>query len=258
MITIPLAPFFVWCMVFLRVISLFSFFPLYGERFIPVRVRILMAVMVAAAVSPVVPVTPAMFPLTLPGFVRLVLTEALLGFGFGLIGRILFAIVQFSGQLMGEQMGYGIINAIDPTGSRQVSVVAEMLYMLAILLFLASNLHHVLLATVVKSFSVLPPGGAALTAGAAKFMLSLGGALFDLSLRFAMPVIVIVFTINVALGMIARAVPQINVFMESFPLRIIAGVAVLLTTLGVMASLWDKMFSGMEGLFVQLIKLMKG
>lgn len=258
MIQVPLAPFFAWCLVFLRVLFLFSFFPLWGERFVPVRIRILIAVVIAIAVAPVAPVTPAMFPLSVRGLLLVIATEALLGFGFALIGRILFAIVQFSGQIMGEQMGYGIINAIDPTESRQVSVIAEMLYLMSVLLFLAADLHHVLLATVVNSFHTLAPGGAALGAGLARFMLDLGTTLFELSLRLAMPIIVIVFAINVGLGMIARGVPQINVFMESFPLRIIAGVSVLLLMLGIMASQWEVMFSGMEGLLVRMIGLMKG
>jgi flagellar biosynthetic protein FliR len=101
---------------------------------------------------------------------------------------------------MGEQMGYGIVNAIDPTGSHQVSIIAEMLYVLALLLFLASGLHHTLLAVLERSYHVLPPGGEAVTPGLAKYMMGLGTILFDFSLRFAMPVIVIVFTINVALG----------------------------------------------------------
>lgn len=258
MIQIPLQPFYVWCLVFLRTICLLSFFPLFGQDFIPVRIRIILAAVTALALAPVAPVTAAMFPGTLPGLAQLTLTEMALGFGVGLIGKILFAIVQFSGQLMGEQMGFGIINAIDPTGSRQVAVISEMLYLLSILVFMAADMHHVLLLTLARSFEILPPGGVRVTAGVASYMMGLGSAMFDLSLRFAMPVVLIVFVINVALGMIARGVPQINVFMESFPLRIIAGAGVLMLTLGFMVTLWERMFEGMDGMVGTLIRLMKG
>ena len=147
----------------------------------------------------------------------------MLGFGVGLVGKILFAAVQFSGQLAGEQMGFGLVNAIDPTGSHQISVVAEMMYLASILVFLLGNFHHGFLRVILSSYSVLPPGGAIVTEGLNAFMKGMGSALFSFSLQFAMPVIVIVFAVNVGLGMIARAVPQVNVFMESFPLRIFGG-----------------------------------
>jgi flagellar biosynthetic protein FliR len=258
MIKLPLEPFYVWLMVFLRVAFIIYFFPIFGEDFAPMRVRFLLAVTIAVAVSPVVPVTAAMFPTTTRGLIQLVLTEALLGFGIGLIGKMLFAIIQYSGQLAGEQMGFGIVNAIDPTGSHQVSVVSEMLYVLSILVFLTADLHHVFLAAMVDSYKILPPGGATLNAGVCGYLMSLGSLIFEFSLRFAMPVIVIIFTINVSLGMIARGVPQINVFMESFPLRIIAGIAVLMTSLGFTVSLWENMFGHLDGMMAQLIRLMKG
>lgn len=258
MITIPLAPFYVWCMVFMRTISVLSFFPLFGDQFIRFRIRLILAIMIAAALSPVVPVTAAMFPATLRGLVQMGLTEALFGFGVGLIGRILFAVVQFSGQLAGEQMGFGIINAIDPTGSHQISVVAEMLYVLSILIFMTADLHHSFLSVLARSFQVLPPGGATINAGVTDFMMNMGKTLFDFSLRFAMPVILIIFVINVSLGMIARGVPQINVFMESFPLRIIAGMAVLMVSLGFTVSLWQNLFGDLEGMMGELLRLMKG
>jgi len=156
MISIPLAPFLIWIMVFMRVIAVITFFPLFGENFIPLRVRVLMAAVIAIALCPVAPVSAAMFPASIPGFIRLVLTETLLGFGLGLIGKILFAIVQFSGQLAGEQMGFGIVNAIDPTGSHQVSVVAEMLYVMSILIFLTSGIHRAFISVLAQSFSTLP------------------------------------------------------------------------------------------------------
>ena len=124
MITLPLLPAYVWFLVFLRAGLVLTFFPLIGEAFVRVRVRIILAGAIAFAIAPVVPVTAAMFPPALPQFIRLVASEAFLGFGIGLIGKVMFAIVQYSGQIAGEQMGFGIINAIDPTGAHQISVTS--------------------------------------------------------------------------------------------------------------------------------------
>jgi flagellar biosynthetic protein FliR len=258
MITIPLSPLYVWFLVFLRSGFVLAFFPLVGERFVPLRVRVILAAAIAAALAPVAPFGPEAFPHDMAGLVSLIACEALLGFGIGLIGRILFAIVQFSGQVAGEQMGFGLINAIDPTGSHQISVIAELQYLLAILIFLSTDLHHTFLIVLTQSFTALPPGGATLTPGVADFMMRLGSILFSLSLRFAMPVIVIIFAINVALGLIARAVPQVNVFLESFPLRIIAGVSVMMVSLGITVALWQNMFGDLQAMMTTLVRLMAG
>ncbi|HOE96548.1 MAG TPA: flagellar biosynthetic protein FliR [Candidatus Sumerlaeota bacterium] len=258
MISIPLAPIYVGMLIFLRVGLVFLFFPLFGERFVPVRVRLLLGLATAIVLTPVAPVAVAAFPVTPWEFVQLVLMEALLAFGVGIIGRVLFGVVQFSGQIAGEQMGFGLVNAIDPTGAQQISVVAELQYVLAILVFLAAELHHVFIGAIARSFEVLPPGGAVLNAGVVDFVMRLGHVLFLLSVQFAMPVIIIIFCINVALGMVARAVPQINVFMESFPLRIIAGVSMMMIMLSVSVGLWLGMFGDMEGMIGELMGLMRG
>lgn len=257
MISIPLEPFFVFLMIFVRAGLILTFFPLIGEGFLPLRVRIFLGVLVAIVLTPVAPIDAGMFPSSPGGYVSFLAMESLIGFGVGLIGRILFAIVQFSGQIAGEQMGFGLVNAIDPTGSHQISVVAEMQYLLAVMIFLTAGLHHVLFRVLANSFEILPPGGAMLTAGATEFIMHLGTLLFDLALRFAMPVIIVIFAINVSLGLIARGVPQVNVFLESFPLRIISGVSLVMVTLGFTVTLWENMFGNMEDMMLQMMRLMK-
>lgn len=258
MIEIPLEPFYVWVMVFFRTVFLFTFFPVFGDGFVMMRVRVILAAVIALVLTPVVPVTAAHFPSTVAGMVALVASEALLGFSLGFIGRLLFAVVQFAGQIGGEQMGFGIINAINPVNGHQISVVAEMQYLLSILVFLSAGLHHVFLSVIAASFGALAPGGASFTGGAAAFLIGLGSALFDLAVRFAMPVIVIIFAINVAMAMVGRAVPQINIFIESFPLRIIAGLLVIIGSLGFLVKMWLQMFGSMEGAMSELIVLMGG
>lgn len=257
MIQIPLAFLYVFMLVLLRIGFVITFFPLMGETFVPVRARILLAMAISLALTPVVPVTAAMFPHTIVGFALMVLSEALFGFSIGFIGKIVFAVVQFSGQIMGEQMGFGLVNAIDPTGSHQTSVIAELQYILAILIFLVANFHHGFLRAAAASFSVVPPGGAVVGVGLTSLMMGLGAMLFALAVKFAMPIIVIVFAINVGLGMIARAVPQLNVFLESFPLRIMAGIAVLLITLGFTVGQWEDMMGGINGWLGQAVRGMK-
>jgi flagellar biosynthetic protein FliR len=153
-------------------------------------------------------------------------------------------------------MGYGIVNAIDTSSTSQISIIAETQYVLSILLFFIADIHHSVIAVIGKSFELIPPGGALIREGLTTFMMNLGTTLFAMSLQFAMPVIIIIFAINVSLGLIARAVPQINVFMESFPLRIIAGMSLLIIMLGILAGAWMDMFGGLDRLLATVVKLM--
>lgn len=258
MISIPLDPVLVWLMVFTRIAFLFVFFPVMGEGFLMARLRVIISGVVAFALTPVVPVSADLFPQTVSAMVFFIGSEALLGFSLGFIGKLLFAVIQFSGQVGGEQMGFGIVNAINPTSGHQVSVVAEMQYLLAILVFLSSGLHHVFISVLANSFAVLPPGSAEFTPGVADFFMNMGSALFNLSVRFAMPVIVVIFAINMGMAMIGRAVPQINIFIESFPLRIMAGVLVIIASLGILVQLWLQMFGSMEPAMAELLSLMRG
>lgn len=253
MIQVPLDPFFVFLMILLRSAFVLGFFPLIGEQFVPMRVRLMLAFVISMALMPVAPVSAALWPTTIGGMVLHVLSEATLGFAIGFVGRILFAIIQFAGQIAGEQMGFGLVNAIDPS-SHQNSIIAEMQYMMAILIFMLAGIHHVFILALARSFEAIAPGTAGLSGGVTDIMMTLGAQVFSLSLQFAMPVIIVVFAINIALGMVARAVPQINVFMESFPLRIIGGMAVMLLSFGYIVEMWEHMFGSLDNTLANLLK----
>lgn len=255
MIQIPLGPFLAWALVFLRVSMVLTFFPILGDRYLPVRIRIMVCAALALVLTPMVPVSGADFPTSGMGIALLALTEGMLAMGLAFIGKVLFAVIQTSGQLIGQEIGYGVVNAIDPS-SHQVTAVAEMQYLLAVMIFFAADLHHVVIEALAMSFTVLKPGAAVMSAGAVDLVVRLGGTMYALAVGFAMPVIVINFALNVALGMISRAVPQLNVFVESFPLRIVAGLSLMMLSLGFTVALWQEMFGEMGGMFEEYMRLL--
>lgn len=256
MITIPLEPFYVWALIFIRVTFVLAFFPILGDAYLPVRVRMLMGMAVAAVMAPVAHFGPEAFPANPGAFIMCMVSEAGVGLALGTIGRIMFAIVQFAGQLAGEQMGFGMVNAIDPGEQSEVSVVAEIQYLSAIILFYALDMHHVLFMALARSYELLGPGEAVMTQGASLFMVKLGTMVYALSVRFAMPVLTTIFAIHVSLGLVNKAVPQINVLFEGFPVKIFSGLSVTAATLGFLATQWHWMFDRMEGLMLSVMKLM--
>lgn len=221
--SIPTEPLLVFILVLARVALFFAFFPIFGDLFLPARVRMLFAVAVSLCLAPLLFSVELAFPLTLSRFIAMMLQEFVLGASFGLVGRILFAAVQFGGHIMGEQIGFGMAQQMDPTQSGQMPVFAQMLFIASILLFFAVNAHHVFIQLMAQSFHEVPPGNIRIAADLTAFFVEQGARLFYLAVQISLPVVAVVFITNAAMGMLAKGVPQINVFLESFPIRIMVG-----------------------------------
>ncbi len=234
----------------------FTFMPLFGDPFLPIRVRVLLAIAVSLVMTPVVPLSEDVFPETLLEFMSLMLPEALLGICFGFVGRILFSAVQFAGQVMGEQIGFGMANLIDPTSLGQIPIVAQTVYVISLLVFLLSNGHHLFFGALAGSYAQAPPGFLADSEGLAVFFTERTSEMFVLAVQMSLPIIAVVFAVNAAMGLVAKGIPQINVFLESFPIRIIAGLFVLSALSGFFVRFLLRMFSGLEMSFMSLMRIL--
>ena len=214
-------------LVLARIAGLLVAAPLFGHLLLPLRVRAALAVMLAAALGPAVAAAAPPPPATLIGLAGAVAIESALGALMGLAAQFIFAGVQLGGQMAGIQMGFGLAGLIDPQTRAQVTVVAEWQQLLALLVFLALDVHHLLLAAVVASFRAAPPGGVALASLGLGAAIAMAGDIFALGARIAAPVLVVLLLTNAALGVLARTIPQINVFVVGFPLNAGVGLLVL-------------------------------
>ena len=201
--------------------------PLFGHLLVPMRVRAAMAVLFATALSPLVP-QAATLPTSLWQLGGAVACEAALGTLMGIVAQLVFAGVQLGGQLAGMQMGFGMANLIDPAAHAHVTVIAEWQQLLALLVFLLLDVHHVLLRAVLESFQVAPPGGLPFLGGVAlRDAVGLAGEVFVIGVRLAAPVLLVILLTNGAMGVLARTVPQLNVFVVGFPVNVGVGLLVL-------------------------------
>jgi len=148
--------------------------------------------------------------------------EVLIGVLLGFASRLVFAGIQLAGQLIGFQMGFSIVNIIDPVTSTQVSIIAEFQYLVAALLFLATSAHHVFLAAIVESYKVLPIYDFQFTGRSCRPHRPFRQHVCHCREDFR-PLIAALLLTNVGLGLIARTVPQINIFIVGFPLQIAVG-----------------------------------
>lgn len=166
--------------------------------------------------------------------------EIVIGFIIGISAQLIFAGIQLGGQIIGFQMGLSIANILDPLTSSQVSVTARFNDLMAMLIFLAVNAHYLFLRAIAESFQILPPLGFQFTRSLMDKLIVLAGNMFVIAIRVAGPVMGVLLLVSVALGLIARMVPQLNVFIVAMPLKIIIGLFIM----GVSASLVASFFIG--------------
>lgn len=201
--------------------------PLFGHLLVPLRVRAGMALLFAAALSPLIPPVTTV-PTSLWQLGAAIASEAALGTLMGVVAQLVFAGVQLGGQIAGMQMGFGMANLIDPAAHSHVTVVAEWQQLIALLVFLLLDVHHVLLRAVLESFRVAPPGGLPLLGGVAlRDAVGLAGEVFVIGVRLSAPVLLVILLTNGAMGVLARTVPQLNVFVVGFPVNVGVGLLVL-------------------------------
>lgn len=200
--------------------------PLLGHVLVPVRVRAGLVAVLALALAPsAAPVAPP--DLGLLAFAGAVAVESLLGALLGFVAQLVFAGVQLGGQVAGIQIGFGMANLLDPQSSQQSTVVAEWEQLLALLAYLALDVHHLLVSALVESFRVAPAGTAVLGAGVLRGVAARGGELFAIGVRVAAPATIVLLLVNATLGVLARTIPQLNVFVVGFPVNVGVGLVVL-------------------------------
>jgi flagellar biosynthetic protein FliR len=246
-------------LVVIRVGCILFFFPLWDSKLIPSHIKVYSILVIAAALTPVVAPTLPPFPQTWPGMAALVLRELLLGLSLGLVVLIVFSGVHMAGELLGMQMGFAMVSLIDPNSGAPISVIADLLVLTATTLFLAVNGHHLLLAVLAQSFTEVPVGGTMLPPGNVfALVVPLSRIMFQLAIKVVAPVLLVLFLAQVAMGLVARVVPQVQVMILSFPLTIALGLLFLSLTLMVAGPYLAGRFAWFETPLLQVLKAWQG
>lgn len=213
-----------------RVLGLMAIAPLFGNRSVPARVRIGLALLVTFLLAPGLGEPPALAPGSGAGLL-VAARELVIGLAMGFAMRIVFAAIDLAGELAGLQMGLGFASLYDPQRASDNPVLAAFLGVVATLAFLSFNGHLMLIAVLAGSFELLPVASAPLGAPGMHTLVLWGGKIFFAGLLLALPLLAALLVANLALGMLARAAPQLNLFAIGFPLTLgvgLAGFALLL------------------------------
>lgn len=235
-------------LIFLRVSALMLFVPVIGNQIVPQPVKLGLIALLTLLLYPVVSAQIMPIPESPVMFILLAVQEILIAGMLALLANLIFAAVQFAGQLLSLQMGMAIANVFDPATSAQGAVVAQAASVLAMLMWLAVGAHHAFILALADSFTILPIGHTWSIHGW-DVINDAASAMFVLAIRLSAPVLVLLFFIYAALGLISRAVPQIQVFFVSFPLTVGLGLLALSMALPAFMSL---VHDGFQSLSQQL------
>jgi flagellar biosynthetic protein FliR len=210
---------------FFRILALVFAAPLFGASGVPAGVKIGISFVLTIIVAPLLPAMPNIPPASAQGMLILA-QQLLVGAALGFAIRLVFTAMEMAGHIAGLQMGLGFASFFDPQNSAQVPLLGQFIGVMTMLLFVTLNGHLMMIATLVESFNTLPIGSS--MAGQSFFALVIAGNnIFTWGIQMSLPVIAALMLVNVALGVLTRAAPQLNIFAVGFPLTLGVGFVIL-------------------------------
>lgn len=245
--------------LFLRFSVLAATLPMLEIRAVPPLWRFGMAFCFAAALTPAVrAVVPTgaldlRWPVLLVEAVHSLVIGAMIGFTINLV----FTAVRFAGSVAGMQIGFSIVNAFDPMTNSQVSIISQLYYILTIMIFFATGAHHLLVSAMFQSCVALPPFGGIDAAGGAWYLLQEFSTIFTTGVRIAAPVIVVLLLVSSSMGVIVKTVPQLNVLVVGFPVKIGVGLITFGLSLVFFKTVAIGLMAGLEGQLGKVLLAMR-
>jgi flagellar biosynthesis protein FliR len=231
---------------FFRIAGMMLFAPLFGSSRIPRRVRAMFALVLAFSIVPTI--APATMPDTLWGLTAGIAGEMAFGLAMGMVQSFTFIAVQWAGEIIGQQMGFNLSEVFDPQFGSQGSIVGDMYFMLALVVFLTIGGHKAMLLGLHDSFEQLPLLSLGVTGQLFDNLMTLLDVAMKLAIRLAAPMLVTMLVVDLALGLVGKIMPQMNVMAMGMSLRSALGLVILIlgltmTNTAIGDSLMDAMSS---------------
>jgi flagellar biosynthetic protein FliR len=229
--------------IMVRVASVIATAPFFASAQFPGRIKMFFALAVTLVLMPVVPLNGAVIPLDTSSLalIILIIREILIGVAMGLAGQIVFAGVQFGGQFISIQTGLGFANIIDPTTQTQNPIFSQIMILLGIIIFLSIGGDATYLRALKKSFDIIPLGTANYSAAGPEFV-KMATQIFVIGIQLAAPFIIVLFLMDVAFAIFARIMPSANIFFIALPLKVLAGIYMLLWVVPKLGIFFNQLF----------------
>ena len=238
----------VYLLMLTRITGIFMISPFFGSMNIPPYIRMGAALFMSVVLFPLVDgLSGLKTPPTVIAYAGAVLVELFIGWLIGFVSYVVLSAIHMAGKVMDMQAGFSIVNEMDPTSGQQSPLIGSFLYNLGIIVFLVTNGHHVLITALVESFRAVPVLGIQWNPVVAELMVNFTNGIFATGVKIAMPVTFAILLTNVSLGILARTMPQLNIFVVGIPLQIIVGIFVLGIMLPFYILFLDVLFNEMYG-----------
>lgn len=239
-------------LVTVRFAALFLLTPLFAVAQIPVRVRVLFLLALAFVMVAGLGTVQVATPLSMAELLRAVFNELIVGaaLAFGVFAA--FAAFLFGGRILDFQMGFGVANLIDPATNTQGPLLGTALNMMAVIIFFLLNGHHMMIRGLAYSLEKIPPG-APVRALSLEAIVSQFGVMFIYGLAVVAPAVFTLLLLDVGMAVAARTMPQVNMFIIGFPLKIFMGLVMLALSLNYMGPLLEKIYASIFHYWQQVI-----
>lgn len=242
----------VFLLLIARILAFFLVTPLFSYRTIPTTFKIGLTVFLAIIIFPTIGEVDVTFDYL---YILLVMKEVVVGLSIGLIAYIIVSAIQIAGGFIDFQMGFAVANVIDPQTGAQSPIMGQYLYIFSLLFLLAVNGHHLIIDGIYNSYQMVPIDAfLSMNDIFSTFIIQTFNKMFIIAFQMAIPVVGCLFLVDVALGIIARSVPQLNVFVVGLPLKILVSFLVITLFLplyfSLARSLFDLMFTAMRDLMI--------
>jgi flagellar biosynthetic protein FliR len=253
-LSIPLPQLQMFFLIFFRVGSILMTMPIFKSKSIPVLIKAGLALATSMALFPILNIEN--FP-AITGFTHLaigIFGEILLGLSIGLAVNFIFAGLQLAGQLAGYQMGMALARVMDPSTNRQMPLLGQFNELFALLIFITINAHHKFIRALADSYQLVPPFGFRISGSLIEQLVAIAGNMFVIAVKLGAPIIAVLLLTSIAFGLIARTVPQMNVFFVAMPLKLGVGLLFIGLCLPYFSSFLKIMFSKLGDTIMLLIK----
>jgi flagellar biosynthetic protein FliR len=240
-----------YLLVFARVGAMIMLLPGFGTMGVPARARLVLALAIALALAPTVQnLYSAIVPTTVIQLTLLIAQEVTCGILVGAMAAIIMSSLQVAGFLIASQIGLSYAQTIDPTQNTQGAVVGNFMSLLGIVCIFATDLHHLAIGAIAGSYKMLPPGGHLPTGDMAQLVIQLVSSSFALGFQLAAPFLVFGFAVYAGLGVLARLMPQLQIFFVAVPINILAGFVIMLALLGSMITVFLNYYATSMAIFL--------
>jgi len=246
--------FMTFLLILIRVSIILFLAPIFGSLIIPPQVKAALALVLSLVLTTVLRVDVSGFPVDLFSFIPLLLSEIFLGLSLTLLVKLVLEGAQIAGQYLGFQMGFAIVNVVDPQTGNQASVLSQFAYVLALIVFLSLNGHYLIIKGLVESFEMVPPGQAVFSSGVFTRVSAAVSGMFVIAVKIAAPAVAVLFFTKVAMGIVAKTVPQMNVLFVGMPLYIVIGLFVFGLSLNFFVPILSRAIAGLDGSFLGLLR----